>query len=347
MEIKEKEVTLTHHKTSVEKHFVLRLFQPGDEESVINCVEEEYGDTYYRREYYDRDLLRKEIEEGNLILFVACCGDDLCGIQSFISHAPDETRMEAASQIFRKVYRGYGLPFELVKYTYEAAKTLGPSCIYASTVIFHSITQKMCEDVGMTPVAFNFGSHLTSKMHNSYNLGKSEKYGQAILIMPVGKRDAGEIYIHPEIESSVRRLYDKLGVNVNIISRAPEASDATVSDATSLSMSVNDREQSISIKVDVIGKDLMERIREVISSHSEKFWTIQLILPVNESAALTAYEDLKNEGFFYTGIRPLCSEKEQILMQYTGDVYFCFEEFSLTDDFQTLLGEVISLRRER
>ena len=338
--VKEKEVTLVHHKTGDKKTFVLRPFRCGDEDAVIECVSEEYGDTYYRREYYDKKLLLELALSGELYLFLAYCGDDVCGIQSIVSHAP-ETRLEAASQIFRKAYRGYGLPFELVKYTYEVARSLHPSCIYASMVIFHDITQKMCEDAGMVAVAFNFGSHLTSKMQNSFSLGSSEKYGQAIMILPVDKTDAGNIYIHPDIEGLVKRLYSNLGVSFNIITRPDEDGDKELPSQTDLDISVNDREQSISITVHALGMDLMQRIREVKSSHSGKYWTIQLILPVDKECALSAYEQLADEGFYFTGIRALCSDTEQIYMQYTGDVYFNFDEFKLTDSFKALLADIL------
>ncbi len=344
MNVDKREVTLTHHKTSVEKHFVLRPFRPGDEEAVSECVREEYGDTYYRREYYDKELLHEQIDGGKLFLFMAFCGDDICGIQSIISHGPEETRMEAASQIFRKAYRGYGLPYELVKYTYEAAKALGPSCIYASTVVFHSITQKMCEDAGMIPVGFNLGSHLTSKMQNSYSLGSSEKYAQAILILPVKKKYAGDIYIHPDISDPVKKLYEKLDTSVNIISKVPQSASEPEAEKTVLTISVNDREQSISVKIKTIGRDLIDRLREIKSHYNGEYWTIQLILPVDEGCAIDAYAKLRNENFFYTGVRALCSEKEQIFMQYTGDVYFCFEEYRLTENFRSLLDEILSLK---
>ena len=345
LENQEREIALVHHKTGVKKSFILRPFRPGDEDAVMKCVSEEYGDTYYRREYYDKELLSRKANNGGLFLFLAYCGDDVCGIQSIISHDPSETRLEAASQIFRKDYRGYGLPYELVKYTYEAAKALNPSCIYASTVVFHDITQRMCEEAGMVPVAFNLGSHLTSRMHNSFSLGSSEKYAQAILILPVGRKDAGEIYIHPDIASSVRRLYEELGVGYNIVSDIPSDDDTAVPEHTELDVSVNEREQSVSITVSEIGSDLIQKVREVRSCHDGGYWTMQLILPTDRSPALRAYEELVREGFFYAGIRPLCSDREQIFMQYTGGVRFCFDEYKLTDRFRILMDEIIRLKR--
>ena len=199
----------------------------------------------------------------------------------------------------------------------------------------------------MVPVAFQFGSHLTSKMHNSFYLGSSEKYGQAIMILPVDKRDVGDIYIHPDIKETVSRIYQSLDVRFNIISRLPEADDQVSGSRTELDVSVNNREQSISITVTVIGEDFIERIREIKSSHNEKYWTIQLILPVDGKSALTAYEELAGEGFFFTGVRALCNKREQIYMQYTGDVFFCFEEFKLTEGFQALLEEVLRYYRAR
>ena len=337
-----REVTLVNKKKNDEKVFTLRPFVYGDEASVIECVREEYGDTYYRREYYDADLLRKEVDSGKLLLFLACCKDEVCGFQSLIRYTPEETRIEAASQIFKKAYRGYGLPFELVRYTYEIARSCHPSCIYASTVVFHNITQGMCERVGMVPVAFNLGSHLTSAMHNSYTLGDSEKYAQAILILPVDKTDAGRVYIHGDIAKKAAAIYEDLGVAADIRT-SPEGTDeaeGTVAGESSIAVSVNEREQSISITVKSIGADLPDRIREVKDSHSGKYWTIQLILPIDTPGAIRAYEDLCDEGFYFVGLRPLCSETEQIYLQYTGNVYFDFEDFRLTERFERLLGMI-------
>ena len=339
--ITDKKVTLIHHKTSEKKDFVLRPFCNSDVEAVIQCVREEYDDTYYRREYYDRRRLLDMTQNGDLYLFLACDGDEVCGIQSIISHAPKETRLEAASQIFRRKYRGYGLPYELVKYTYDVAKSLAPSCIYASTVVFHNITQSMCEDAGMVPVAFNLGSHITSKMHNSYRLGDSDKYAQAILVLPVAKKDAGTIYIHPDIEDTVRSLYRKLGVKADIICTYQE-DDSTPQETCDIEVSVNEREQSVSLKASAVGDDLIKKVRDITSGYSKDLWTIQLIIPVDTAYSIPAYEALTKEGFFFAGIRPVCCDKEQIFMQHIGNVHFDFEDFVLTDGFRELLLDIRS-----
>ncbi|MBO4373556.1 MAG: hypothetical protein J5829_00450 [Lachnospiraceae bacterium] len=336
---KNREVTLINRKKNDEKTFTLRPFVYGDEASVIECVREEYGDTYYRREYYDEKLLAEEVESGRLLLYLACCGEEVCGFQSLIRFLPKETRIEAASQIFKKKYRGYSLPYELVKYTYEIAKDLHPSCIYASMVVFHNITQGMCERAGMTPVAFNLGSHLTSKMHNSYRLGDSEKYAQAIMVLPVDKQDAGRVYIHPDIAQKASKLYSDLKVSVDIVT-GPEENEHNKNGHLSESrfeVSVNEREQSISVYVGAIGDDLAKKVTEIRDQHPGKYWTIQLILPVDRPEAVGAYEALVREGFYFVGLRPLCSDTEQIFLQYTGDVFFDFDEFSLIKGFEELL----------
>lgn len=341
----QKKVILTHHKTGDTKEFILRHFTCTDADKVIQCVREEYDDTYYRREFYDRELLLELAESGELHLYLACCGDELCGIQSIISHS-GETRVEAASQIFRKKYRGYGLPYELVKYTYELASLNSPSCIYASTVVFHNITQSMCEDAGMVPSAFNLGSHITSKMHNSYLLGESEKYAQAILILPVGKKDAGTIYVSPEILDTVKRIYSEMKVTVDIVSDPSGTEKDDDSFSSKLRIKANEREQSVSIYTDLIGSDFIKEVRNIKKKYAGKLWTLQLILPVDSPRAIGLYEELKKEGFFFAGVRPLCSKKEEIFMQYTGGVRFVFDDFKLTERFHRLLNDIRRLKGE-
>ncbi len=347
MHVKEKKVTLTNHNTSERHSFVLRPFVPGDEEAVMQCVREEYGDSYYRREFYDRDLLMDMVSSGGLHLFVATCNGETCGIQTIISYEPEESRVEAASQIFKKKYRGYGLPFELVKYTYEYADTLHPSCIYASCVVFHPATQQMCQDVGMIPVSFNLGSHLTSVMSNSYVLGKSEKYAQAILVKPVDKLDAGVVYAHRDVYMIVSRIYSDLGVRYSLVGATGEESPEAETGRTELSLKVNDREQSVMIYVKRIGRDVGEAVRKVMDAHRGGYWTIQLILPSDDPASVRAYETLTGLGFFFTGIRPLCCAHEQITMQYVGDVRFEFDDFRLTSEFRGLLDQILKFYEER
>jgi len=320
------------------KIYTLREAEPADVAGIIACVKDEYGDTYYRREFYDEETLKTNLDKYNI--FIVSTDDDICGIQSMIDSRPIDTYLEGASQIFKKKYRGLGLPSALVSYTYEIAKEEDISCIYASTVTFHNITQRMCEKNGMIPVAFNFGSYITANMDNSFELGHSEKYAQAILVKPIKKQNAGKIYIDEQIKRIVSSLYKKLNVGFEIDTTENKPEEKK----TQFTIKLNEREQMICVRVNNIGLDLKEVISDVINSHKGELWTTQVILPTSDVQSVWAQKQVREIGFFFSGLRPLCNEKEQLYMQYIGDVKFYFDELVLTDSFRELLDELLKVR---
>lgn len=324
---------------NIKDGYTMRLAEPQDVPGIIACIKEEYGDTYYRREFYDEAILKDNLDKYNI--FLVCKDNDICGIQSMIDRHPVDSYMEGATQIFRKKYRGLGLPTSLVSYTYDIAKKADISCIYASAVTFHKITQRMCEKHGMIPVAFNFGSYITAKMGNSFELGHSEKYAQAILVRPVNKQNAGRVYVTEGIKEMTSRLYSELGVQFEIdtTENAPEL------DASQINVKINEREQTLCIRVDEIGADLQTAVADILNQHKGGLWTSQLILPTSDKESVWAQNKLKKMGFFFVGLRPLCNEnKEQLFMQYIGDVKFYPEEFVLTDGFKQLLNDILEAR---
>ena len=145
----------------------------------------------------------------------------------------------------------------------------------------------------------------------------------------------------------VNRIYSKLNVDYNIVT-APSVSTEDIRQShTEYTTTVNEREQSIIIYIDPIGRDLIGCMSEIIESHRGKYWTMQLILPVDKADAISAYSELKKLGFFFVGARPLCSTREQIFMQYTGDVYFDFSDFKLTKQFTELLDIIMEFYEGR
>ena len=46
-----KSLTLKNHQNQ-SLNFTLRLYQEGDEQGMIACILDEYGDTYFKRYFY-------------------------------------------------------------------------------------------------------------------------------------------------------------------------------------------------------------------------------------------------------------------------------------------------------
>ena len=82
-------------------------------------------------------------------------------------------------------------------------------------------------------------------------------------------------------------------------------------------------------------------MQELIDSfEGEKGWTIQVTLSTSSSAVFFEYDQLRRLGFFFTGLKPLCGNDEQMYMQWLGDVHLYMEDYALTDSFQVLREQI-------
>lgn len=337
------------------RRFVMRAFACGDEQGMMECVREEYGDSYFKRDFYDEAKIRENAFGGHYRFFVAETDGEIAGMEIFALFGGDEDYIEPASQIIRKKYRGYGLASELVHYTLPLAEQMRPCSLFVHAVTFHKATQSVCEDYGMVPVGFRLGSFLASLMHNSYNTGLCDKYSEGILIKPVAKKDAGEIYLPGELADYGRKIYDRLGVKYHIltpdeavyqgkfdgIAREPDE-DADVE------INTDRLQRSVRVKVVGSGRNLAAIMRELISGFGgEENWTIQVMLNIDSPAVYYEYEELKKVEFFFAGLKPLCGVHERMYMQWTGETRLNMENYELTDSFDELRQDIDKYYRNR
>ena len=164
-----REIELSLREDGSRRVFLLRPFSLGDEQGIYDCVTEEYGDSYFKRDFYDVSKIKENALGEHYCFFVAETGGEIAGMEIFhIYRDEEEDYIEPASQIIRKQYRGYGLADALVDYTLPLAESMYPCALFVHAVTFHKATQAICEGYGMIPVGFRLGSFLTERMINSY-----------------------------------------------------------------------------------------------------------------------------------------------------------------------------------
>ncbi|MDD6038854.1 MAG: hypothetical protein PUD20_08690 [bacterium] len=332
----EKELYNSH--TGEKRTFLLRPFEPGDESGMIACIKDEYADSYFKRDFYDEKKLRQKAAGDHYVFFVAETEREIAGMEIFALFTEDgDDYIEPASQIFRMRYRGFGLAEELVNYTFVLAKQMQPQALFVHAVTFHSITQKVCGAQGMIPTGFRLGSFLAEKMKNSYPKGSCPKHSEGIMILPVQKKDAGTVYVPEEVSGYVTDCYNRLEMTCLVCTKREELSQTPAR----LDVVTDEVQRTILIRVLQIGADLTKQVRAILSScHEQPFWTCQITLPVDDGDAITAYEQLKEEGFFFTGLKAACAQTEQIFMQWCGDLELHMEEYTLTEEFGVIREQI-------
>lgn len=317
----------------------LRAYRPGDEESMIACIRDEYGDTYFKRGFYSPSCLRAEAESGHITFLVAqTLAGEIAGMLILKEFAPEESMCEIASQIFRKKYRGYGLAMPFFEYGMEILLSRNYSAAYCLPVVFHNTTQRLLYRIGLRATGFILNVFDMEHITHSYKNGRNIKHSQGIQVRAAEKQNAGSVYLPPEYQDFGRRIYESLGVSY-FIAREKEVKDiVSVPSLCNLSYQQNELQSSLEIHIHCIGLDLPERIAALHKKFPLKGkQTVNIFLNINDQNAVWAYYVLTEMGYFFTGLKPLCSEREYMVLHNQGEVEIYFEDYVLSEEFEELI----------
>lgn len=319
----------------------LRQYRPGDEEGMIACIKDEYGETYFKSGFYHPEYIRKESDSRHITFLVAeTKSGEIAGMLILKEFYPEETMCEIASQIFRKKYRGYGLAMPFFEYGMEILLSRPYSAAFCLPVLFHDVTQRLLGRLGLHACGFVLNVFDMEKITHSYHNGKNTKHSQGIQIRMTGKQNAGIIYAPQEHRAYCYRIYDRLGAGCQLATGRKTEEEGMPS-ASEISYQNDTIQSSLEIYVYSIGSDLplvIQKLHEEYPLSGRQ--TSNIFLNCSDTYAPWAYEELTKLGYFFTGLKPLCSEKEYMVLHHPGEVKIYFEDYVVNEEFAPLLAYV-------
>lgn len=325
----------------------LRIQEAGDEEGMIACIRDEYGTSYFKREFYDPAYLREAITQGHMLFLIAQTETgEIAGMLLLKEFVPEESMCEIASLIFRKKYRGYGLAMPFFEYGMHILLSRDYSAAYCLPVLFHDITQRLLYRMGLQATGFVLNAFDMEHMVHSYKRGRNVKHSQGVQIRAVGKRDAGRIHVPKKHQDFCVGIYESMGVCC-LPAETAERGQKELPPFCGISCKQDELQSSLEIRVFCIGADLPERIAALHKKYPLKGkQTANLFLNVSDQNAVWAYGILTEAGYFFTGLKPLCSEKEYMILHHPGEVEIFFEDYVLSKEFRRIADYVCKERRK-
>ncbi|MBD5444095.1 MAG: hypothetical protein HDR29_00950 [Lachnospiraceae bacterium] len=319
----------------------LRQYRPGDEEGMIACVRDEYGDTYFKRGFYEPAYIKQESDNGHIIFMVAQTkAGEIAGMLILKNFRPKENMCEIASQIFRKKYRGYGLAMPFFEYAMEILLKDNYSAAYCLPVLFHDVTQRLLYRLGLRATGFIMNVFNMESITHSYHNGKNTKHSQGIQIRAVDKKDAGTVYIPYEHQAFAAKVYEGLGVKYCIVQESCD-SLSELPPQSLVSFWQNELQECLEINVYMVGADLANRIEDLHKKYTlKRAQTSNVFLNCSDKNAVWAYRVLEEAGYFFTGLKPLCGKNEYMVLHNPGEVKIYFEDYVVSSEFAKLLNYV-------
>lgn len=196
----------------------------------------------------------------------------------------------------------------------------------------HSITHHILEKINFVPCGFFPGEFFTYEQCND-NVNLKQPNG--IFIRNISRAKADKIYICSEHNEFMKNIYKSLKVDVELDNQIYDFSDKS-----QIYYENDESQKCCSILVNVPGEDLIQKINEIQNKYTDPLQTFNVFLNMNHRAANMAYEKLKESGYFFSGIIPICSENEFMIMHNPKNVEIYFDKFVVTDKFSYVTNYV-------
>lgn len=329
---------------------LLRKYVPGDEAEIIACIRDEYADTYFKQWFYDEMQIRERAEEGNTIFLVAENRDkgELAGI--FILQRPKGTDgiYEMASMIFKKCYRGFGLTSPFWAFGWKLLGERKCSVVFALPVLFHSVTQELLQGRGFRAVGLILNVFDVTQVIHSYENGRNTKHSQGIQMLPVGGESAGTIYVPRKLRKYCKMIYEELGVFFRFGGEPTEPGRRNLPRNSCIHSETDDRQKSVSVEVNEVGRDCMQLIRQIMERYPLRGqYTANIFLNCSAPGAMELAEELEQEGWFFTGLKPLWGHRQYLIYHNPGEVSIWFEDYCVSSDFARILKFIAEEYKKR
>lgn len=323
---------------------IFREFREGDEPGLIQCIRDEYGDSYFKQSFYRPEYLRETAGKQIIFLVAQAANDEIAGMLILKNFYPCESMCEIASQIFKRKYRGYGMAMPFFRYGMKILEQGSYSAAYCLPVLFHDVTQRLLYRLGLRAAGFILNVFDVDQIRHSYGNGRNNKHSMGIQAMAVEKRDVGRLYLPEEHRQFCRELYEKLGVSCSMgVKQLAFTPEQTV-----LEQHQDERQSSLEIRIHQVGRDYRDCISRLEQSYPLKGkQTCNIFLNVNDENAVEVYRYLIGRGFFFTGMKPLCSSREYMVLHHSGEVKIYFTDYRVSKEFGELLLYVENCYEEK
>lgn len=316
-----------------------RLFAKGDGGAFRRCIEDFYGDGYPYREYLEEEFLLEKIAAGDMAVLCGVTGDGeivstsaLCRSREFAGSALLMLR------VVKKAYRGMGIGGAQEDYLFHFAEEhKNLRSLYADVMTHNTISQRGLARRGFVYCGLRMMLYRNPIMLPQFDLAPDGKVSQAVMCRRVSSGSVGVLHCPAEHEGEVRRIYGELGAACEI-----DASEGVPGQGeTRLSWQQEEAHHLAAVIVHGVGGEFSKLLSDRMRQFRQ--WgdgTVLCYLNLRDKAAVSAYSALKDEGFFFTGIKPLQEEEEYMILAYTGSQRIRYEDIHLYGSGGELLSYI-------
>ena len=316
----------------------LREYRVGDEQGIIDCIRDEYGNSYVKAQWYRKTAIWENAVTGRDIFIVAQLPNgEIAATTALVRTQPQNAAVyEIAAQVVKKKYRGHGIARKLFEYGLKLLADKNAVSVYSQPVLFHDITQRLLCGLGFKAAGILPGMFDLQVLHHSYDNGRNKKMPLGIQVKAARGQTAGQLYLRERHRSFCMERCKELGVAYEI-AKSPLGTDRDMPVKSRISYQYDRTHRYLEISIHTIGADIYRQLERLLCAYPQTGKTTATIfVNSNDQYAVSVYERLAGQGFFFMGIKPLCPENVYLIMHHAGETAFYLEDLKLNTEFKKI-----------
>jgi N-acetylglutamate synthase-like GNAT family acetyltransferase len=267
----------------------VRDFKKEDAKGIIELIKDNYGDTYYRKEFYNPQMWIEAFEKRKIIPIIAEYENRVVGQFSLIIN--DGYNVEIGMAVVHPEFKGRGIMNQMFNYLIHKAKEMGVFAIYGEAIMFHPFSQKANLTHNMVETALHLGevAHWISQKEFKF-----EKRSGVLVSYLLLKKEKRNYYFPTIYKKLITNRIKKLKISVIKIKRKRIKPKLELYLKESLKIAI--------IRVDNKVRNFEKKFNLYFSKAKLKADMIYVDINLHSIKVDEIVKFVNKRGFFYSGI---------------------------------------------
>jgi len=329
-------------RKNYEIHF--RSFDIKDTKQLVSCISDFYGDGYPYKKYLDGEFLDKQCKQGKMLVICGVTSDGEIVSTSGINFDIDFKKSGILMlRVVKKSFQNMGIGNKQQDYLFEQMDKLTGLCsIYADVMSHNTTSQNSLVRESFVYTGIRFMLYHNKIMIPRYPFTHEFKLSQVVMCKSVSYYDVGEIYCPTVHRLFVEDIYKKLGVNCDI----KTALQATTTQRSNIALHTDDVHNHLQLLVFDVGNDFERIVKEQLLHFSHiKGQTYICYLNMKTQGSIYAYNILFGYGFFFSGIKPLNTNGEFMMLSKVTEEILNTDEIKIHENGKYMMEYIQKHRK--
>jgi ribosomal protein S18 acetylase RimI-like enzyme len=277
--------------------FIIKTATPADVHIIMDLVMRQYGKLNYDNALYQSDTLARRINEKMYRFFIAFSDEKPAGMVCLKEHPDFEYTLEGCTLTVLPEYRGNGIAKALMDTMRKCFEKSDAASVFYSVLTNSTLEQEREYKNGFIPTGLALDRFYFDKTAvNLQNESLPQRRHHIYMCKPLMKKKTGKLFIPKGLEEIVCGIYDDLGVLIGD-EKAPETPWGS------------------SIYVE----HKYEEIFDECPNKPSDDYSVNVFLDLANENCPDEYEKLRSMNYVFTGLKPLQTNAEYIIMHRAPD----------------------------